>query len=64
MSKKFYRSTTDKCIGGVCGGLGEYFDIDPLIFRMLFLILFCGFGTGLVAYIVIWLLAPERPSSF
>ena len=59
MTKKFYLSQTDKKIGGVCGGLAEYFDIDPLLIRIGFLVLVFGFGTGVLAYLVIWLLAPK-----
>lgn len=57
--KRFYRSSKDKIIGGVCGGLGEYFDVDPLIVRLVFAVLFFGYGTGLLAYIIIWILAPK-----
>ena len=59
MNKKFYLSQTDKKIGGVCGGLAEYFDIDPLLVRIGFLVLVFGFGTGILAYIIVWLLAPK-----
>lgn len=59
MNKKFYLSQTDKKIGGVCGGLAEYFDIDPLLVRIGFLVLVLGFGTGILAYIIVWLLAPK-----
>ncbi len=60
MNRKFYRSSTDQKIGGVCGGLAEYFDIDPLLVRIAFLVLLFGFGTGLLAYIILWILAPKR----
>ena len=58
--KRFYLSSSDKKLGGVCGGLAEYFDIDSLLVRVGFLILFFGLGTGLLAYIVLWILAPRR----
>jgi phage shock protein C len=58
--KRFYLSDTDKKIGGVCGGLGEYFDIDPLIIRIIFAVLILGYGTGFWAYILLWILAPKR----
>lgn len=58
-NKRFYLSNTDKKIGGVCGGLAEYFEVDPLLVRVAFLAAFFGFGTGLLAYIVLWLLAPR-----
>lgn len=62
--KRFYLSQTDKKIAGVCGGLAEYFDIDPLIVRVAFLIIFfCG-GSGLMAYLVLWLLAPKESNGY
>lgn len=60
MEKRFYLSETDKKIGGVCGGLAEYFDVDPLIVRIIFVVLVLGYGTGLLAYLLLWLLAPKR----
>ncbi len=60
MQKKFYLSSTDKKIAGVCGGIAEYFNIDSLLVRVAFLVLTFGFGGGLIAYIVLWLLAPTR----
>ncbi len=60
MNKKFYLSDTDKKLGGVCGGIAEYFDVDSLLVRIGFLVLFFGLGTGLLAYILLWLLAPRR----
>lgn len=59
MERKFYLSQTDKKLGGVCGGLAEYFDIDPLLVRIGFLILIFGWGCGLLAYLLLWLLAPK-----
>src|SRR5690554_3665647 len=60
MSKKIYRSKTDKMIGGVCGGLAEYFDIDPTLVRLALLLLFFARGTGLLVYIIAWIIIPER----
>lgn len=58
--KQFYLSNTDKKIAGVCGGLAEYFDIDPLIVRIVvFVLIWCG-TIGIWAYLLIWLLAPRR----
>lgn len=56
-NKKLYRSRINRWVAGVCGGLGEYFGIDPIIFRLL--ILFTGAGFG--AYIILWLFVPENP---
>lgn len=60
MQKKFYLSSTDKKIAGVCGGIAEYFNIDSLLVRVAFLVLVFGFGSGIIAYIVLWLLAPTK----
>jgi len=57
--KPLERSTRDKWIGGVCGGLGHYFDIDPTIVRLIFLVAFFGFGTGLLVYLVLWVVMPQ-----
>ena len=58
--KRLYRSDTDKIIGGVCGGLGEYLRVDPLILRVLFVALAMMNGIGIVVYILMWLLVPVR----
>ena len=60
MNKKFYLSETDKKIGGVCGGLAEYFGIDSLILRLIFVALIIGWVTGLLLYILLWILAPKK----
>ncbi len=57
--KRFYRSATDRIIGGVCGGIGRYLNIDPLIVRIVFAVLFFGYGSGLLLYLLIWILAPK-----
>ncbi len=61
MAKKLYRSTEDKKIAGVCGGLGDYFDIDPTIIRLIWVSMVLAFGTGIVAYILAWIIVPEMP---
>lgn len=58
--KKFYLSSSDKKIGGVCGGLAEYFDIDPLIVRIVFFALILSCGAGPVIYLLLWILAPKN----
>lgn len=56
-----YRSANDKIIGGVCGGIAHYLKIDPAVVRILFaLITFGGFGTGLLIYIILWIVLPAR----
>lgn len=61
--KRLYRSRTDRVILGVCGGLGEYFDIDPIIFRIAFIALTIGVGSGVLLYIVLALLTPQSPTT-
>ncbi len=58
--KRLKRSKTNKVIAGVCGGVGEYFNIDPVIIRIIMLILVLGAGTGVVAYLIAWLVIPEE----
>ncbi len=61
MYKKLYRSSTDKQIAGVCGGIAEYFNIDPTIVRLLWAFISLAYGTGIIAYIVCAIVIPERP---
>jgi phage shock protein C len=61
MVKKFYRSRKNRVIAGICGGLAEYFDVDPIIVRLITLILVLSAGGGLIAYIIAWIVVPEEP---
>lgn len=63
-TNRLYRSTTDKVIGGVCGGLGDYLNIDPVIIRILFVLLFIFGGSGLLVYIIMWIVLPEQKYIF
>lgn len=54
------RSTEDKVVGGVCGGLGRYFAVDPVWFRVAFVILAVGGGSGVLVYLIAWLIIPEE----
>lgn len=59
--KRLYRDSSDKFIGGVCSGIAAYLNIDPAIVRILFAIItFGGFGLGFVAYILLWMILPEK----
>ena len=58
--KRLYRLPEEKKIAGVCAGLGEYFDLDPVFFRLFFLALLLLGGTGLLAYIVMWIMVPVK----
>ena len=58
--KTFHRLSGNKKIAGVCAGLGEYFEIDPVFFRLFFLVsLFFG-GLGALIYVLLWIMAPEK----
>lgn len=58
-TKRLYRDPENRILGGVCGGLGAYFNSDPLLFRILFVIIFFGLGSGLIIYIILWIAIPE-----
>lgn len=58
--KKLCRDTKNEVIGGVCSGLGDYLDIDPVVFRVLFAILFFVGGSSLVIYAILWIALPEK----
>ena len=53
------RSGRDKKIAGVCAGVAHYFDMDPTIVRVIWGVLAFGYGAGVVAYIILWIIAPE-----
>jgi len=59
--KKLLRSRKNKVIAGVCSGIGKYFDIDPVVIRLLWVVLtiFTGFFMGILAYIIAWVIIPE-----
>ena len=59
--RKLYRSRTDRKLGGVCGGLAEYFNLDPTLIRVLFIILAVLGGSGVVIYLAMWILVPNPP---
>ncbi len=59
--KKLYRSTKDRVLAGVCGGLGEYLNIDPVLLRVVWAVFFFAGGMGLLAYIIAWIIMPEEP---
>jgi len=60
--KRLYLSAENRKIAGVCGGLGEFFNVDPTFVRIAFILfVVLSFGLGFLAYLVIWSLAPRRP---
>lgn len=58
--KRLARSRTDYMIGGVCGGLGKYFGIDPTIVRLIFVLLGISGGSGILLYFVLWIVMPRE----
>jgi phage shock protein C len=58
---RLYRSLEHRVIGGVAGGLAEYFDIDPVIVRLVFVIVTFAGGGGLLVYLILWIVLPENP---
>ncbi len=61
MSKRLYRSVENSKLGGVCGGLGEYFNIDPTFIRIIAILLIFADGVGILAYIIAWIIMPKKP---
>ncbi len=57
--KRLYRSKKNRVIAGVCGGLGDYFDVDPTLIRLIW-VLFMFTGAGILAYIIAWIIMPEK----
>ncbi len=61
MDKRLCRSRTDKVLGGVCGGLGEYFNVDPTFIRIIAVLLVFAKGVGFLAYLIAWIIIPREP---
>ena len=61
MEKRFYRSRTDKKLAGVCAGIAEYFEIDPTLVRLLWVVFTFAGGAGIIAYIIAAIIMPEAP---
>ena len=59
MEKKLTRDVQNKKIAGVCAGIAKYFDLDPTIVRILWIIFTCLGGAGILAYLICWLVMPE-----
>jgi phage shock protein PspC (stress-responsive transcriptional regulator) len=57
--RRLYRDDDNRVIGGVCSGLGAYLDIDPVIIRIVLLVLFFLFGFGLLLYLILWIVVPK-----
>jgi phage shock protein PspC (stress-responsive transcriptional regulator) len=58
--KRLYRSKKDRILGGVCAGLGEHLDVDPTVIRLIWAVVtLLSFGTGIIIYILAWIIIPE-----
>lgn len=62
MNNKLYRSEKDRMVGGVCGGMGEYLNVDPVFIRIAFVLLALASGVGLLIYIILWIVIPTSSS--
>lgn len=62
-AKRLYRSRKNRVLGGVCGGIGEYFGVDPVLVRLLWVIFCVAYGAGILAYIVGWIIIPPNPKN-
>ena len=62
MSKKLYRKEEGKMIAGVCGGIAEYLNLDPTVVRLIWAIVSCFAGVGILAYVLAAIIIPVKPS--
>jgi len=63
VKKRLYRSKTDRKLAGVCGGVAEYFNIDPTIVRVIWALLAFFYGTSILLYIIMAFVVPEKPDA-
>ena len=60
MEKRLTRSSANRMIAGICGGLGEYFKVDPVIVRVIFILLAFADAIGIIAYLILWIIVPQK----
>ena len=63
MEKRLTRDVNNKKIAGVCAGIANYFDLDPTLVRVIWILLVCVAGTGVLAYLIAWAVIPEDSNS-
>ena len=63
MKKRLYKSNDNRMIDGVCGGIAEYFDIDPTLVRVGWILFCAAGGSGFVAYLIAALIIPRKPEN-
>ncbi len=61
--RRIYRDPDNRVLGGVCGGLGAYVNVDPVIFRIIFVVAFFGVGVGFLIYLLLWIIIPEATTT-
>jgi phage shock protein PspC (stress-responsive transcriptional regulator) len=61
MERRLYRSRTEKMIAGVCGGVAEYFNTDPTVIRLMWVLITLLGGAGVLVYIILWIVMPLAP---
>jgi len=61
--KRLYRSRDEKMLGGVCGGLAEYLNLDPSIVRLIFVVMFFAGCSGFLVYLIMWIITPLEPET-
>ena len=60
--KRLYRSKRDRVFGGVCGGIAQYMEVDPVVVRLVWAIAtLASMGVGILAYLIAWIIVPEEP---
>lgn len=63
MRKRLYKSNSDKMVAGVCGGIAAYFEIDPTLVRLIWVLFCVAGGSGLLAYIIAAIIIPQDPGT-
>lgn len=59
--KRLYRSRTNRVLGGVCAGIGNYMNVDPVLIRVAWVVGFFALGLGFLAYLISWIIIPDEP---
>ena len=60
-TRKLHRSRSDRKLAGVCGGLAQFFNLDPTLIRVLFVVLAVLGGSGILIYLAMWIMVPNQP---
>jgi len=62
-AKRLYRSRENRWLAGICGGIGAYFDLDPTVIRVLFVLFALAVGGGILLYVLLWIIIPIEPET-